>query len=57
MKLIGEFSGILIDGISQVPLIGFVSDIPLTFIDLPVAATETAQESDSTDQSDDDSDS
>ena len=34
-----------------------MNDTSLTFIDLPVAATETARESDSTDESDDDNDS
>ena len=52
-----EYSEILFDGTSQVPLLGFVNDTSLTFIDLPVAATETAQESNSTIESDDDSDS
>ena len=34
-----------------------MNDTSLTFIDLPVAATETARESDTTDESNDDSDS
>ena len=52
-----ENSENLIDEISEVPLIGFVNDTSVTFIDLPVAATETARESHTTDESDDDSDS
>ena len=52
-----EYSENLIDEISEVPLIGFVNDTSLTFIDLPVAATETARESDTTDEGNDDSDS
>ena len=43
----------LFDEISQVPSNGFVKDTSLTFIDLPDAVTETAQKSDSTDESDD----
>ena len=57
IKLMSEYSENLIDEISQVPLTGVVNDTSLTFIDLPVSATETARESDSTDESDDDSDS
>ena len=52
-----EYSENLIDEISEVPSIGFVNDTLLTFIDLPVAATETARESDTTDESKDESDS
>ena len=52
-----EYSKILIDETSEVPLIGFVNDTSLTFIDLPVAATETARESDTTHESNDDRDS
>ena len=42
-----EYSENLIDEISEVPLIGFVNDTSLTFIDLPVAATETTRERES----------